>query len=440
MNASRPTGPLRPNGRGSNGIVIREGELPRCRQAPVDGNGKKVLVENMVGKEIFGVKGNPGLAILELSASDDLILRENNFSGVLDTIKGYNIDDDLSSVEVLKENEVVDDHTKEPMHTEFWKNKSNEVKLSKELRSLGPVDVDYKKKKSPGNSPGRLKFGLIVQADLTIVLDDMIADPGIVLDDNLKFSIPKLSKAAISFYFELIILADTRLKSLVEDKVLNVDFPEEDAKIKEGYEDALSQDLNLIVEPLVAQNSNFDFNPSQALVAENNADIVDNGMVIDPFENAKIFVDQTLIAEDLKIQNSNFEIPQIQEEDKEADNSETKLLADQTLNDLLTKSKFVEVQNSVLTPTNATRTFEMDDINEVTKGVYNETITPSTISLKFKKIVLLKDNTKENGSFGSKHKLFKELQALGQVKDLPRSRIADLKMKNFMRGSSHLTH
>ncbi|PKU72241.1 hypothetical protein MA16_Dca006241 [Dendrobium catenatum] len=88
MNAPRPMGPVRPSGRGSNGIVIREGQVNHCRIALVEGKGKSVLIENLDGKEILGGKINPGVAIHESSASDDLILRVNNFQGFLIRLRG----------------------------------------------------------------------------------------------------------------------------------------------------------------------------------------------------------------------------------------------------------------------------------------------------------------------------------------------------------------
>ncbi|XP_028549094.1 uncharacterized protein LOC114579246 [Dendrobium catenatum] len=127
MNVLRPSGSLRPNGRGLNGIMIREGEVPRCRQVPVDGKGKNLLVESMVGKKSLGVKRNPSLAILEPSASNALILRVNKFSEVLDTLKGRNIEDDLTSVEALKEVKNLEDRSLDSVDPEIQKNKINEV-------------------------------------------------------------------------------------------------------------------------------------------------------------------------------------------------------------------------------------------------------------------------------------------------------------------------
>ncbi|PKU72929.1 hypothetical protein MA16_Dca007492 [Dendrobium catenatum] len=100
-------GPLHPIGRGSNGNMIREGELPRCCQVHVKGKGKNAMVENMAGKENIGVKGNPGLAILESSA-----INTNASNSGLGTNSA-----------------------------------TAKVKLSKELRSLGHVELDYNKKK-----------------------------------------------------------------------------------------------------------------------------------------------------------------------------------------------------------------------------------------------------------------------------------------------------
>ncbi|XP_020688384.2 uncharacterized protein LOC110103861 [Dendrobium catenatum] len=94
MNAPRPNGSLHPNGRGSNDIVIREGEVPCCHQVPVQGKGKNLLVESMAGKKSLGVKRNP---------------------------------DDLRSVEALKEGENVEDRSLDLVDPEIQKNKINEV-------------------------------------------------------------------------------------------------------------------------------------------------------------------------------------------------------------------------------------------------------------------------------------------------------------------------
>ncbi|PKU70969.1 hypothetical protein MA16_Dca024751 [Dendrobium catenatum] len=110
MNAPRPYGSLSLNGRVSNGIVIREGEVPPCRQVHVEGKGKNITVESMAGKKSMGVKRNLGLAILESSASDPNVSNSGlgSYSGAA------------------------------------------KFKLSKELRLLGPVEPNYKKKKRDG--------------------------------------------------------------------------------------------------------------------------------------------------------------------------------------------------------------------------------------------------------------------------------------------------
>ncbi|PKU82250.1 hypothetical protein MA16_Dca022565 [Dendrobium catenatum] len=120
MNAPLPMGPVRPSGRGSNGIVIKEGVVNHRQIAPVEGKGKSVLIENLVEKDILGGNMNPEVAINESSASDDLILHVNNFSGVLDTLKGCKIGDDLSSAEVFKEDILVEEG---PVEMELQKSK-----------------------------------------------------------------------------------------------------------------------------------------------------------------------------------------------------------------------------------------------------------------------------------------------------------------------------
>ncbi|PKU63182.1 hypothetical protein MA16_Dca022201 [Dendrobium catenatum] len=146
MNALRPYGSLCPNGRVSNGIVIREGEVPPCRQVHDEGKGKNIMVESMAGKKSMGVKRNPGMAILESSASDDLNLCVNKFSGVLDTLKGLNIEDDLILMKVLKVGENVEDQIIDPMDAGVQNNKVN-FRLRQEGRSFGEVTKAWSKLK-----------------------------------------------------------------------------------------------------------------------------------------------------------------------------------------------------------------------------------------------------------------------------------------------------
>ncbi|PKU67101.1 hypothetical protein MA16_Dca008890 [Dendrobium catenatum] len=71
-------------------------------------------------------------------------------------------------------------------------------------------------------------------------------------------------------------------------------------------------------------------------------------------------------------------------------------------------------------------------------------ITPSSeVNLNFKKAIFVKDKTiiyKDGYYSNSKHKLFKELQSLGMLEDLPTKRIADLRLRNSKGGSSPLAH
>ncbi|PKU60516.1 hypothetical protein MA16_Dca028500 [Dendrobium catenatum] len=137
-----------------------------------------------------------------------------------------------------------------------------------------------------------------------------------------------------------------------------------------------------------------------------------------------------IIADMLGDFKSNFEFKNSddQEEVKEATNSENELVVGPNLNDLMAKSpstKSVEFSEMV------------DNIDSV-----RDTSPTSEISLNFKKTVFKKGKScsnKTSGSSDSKHILFKELQTLGPVKDLPR-RLGELKMKNNIKGSSLLSH
>ncbi|PKU69675.1 hypothetical protein MA16_Dca023242 [Dendrobium catenatum] len=207
MNALRSSGSLRATGKASNGIVIREGVKPLCRLIAMEGKGKNVVMEDWASKKGIEEKRNSELAVPEPVVPEDLILRVNNFSGVLDLKKDQIGVKSLSSAIDRKADEnmiAVEDHLKkenqvkkvaevviekpildpiiEPAAERFEdedngkieedgksKNVDMEVayteltqlgvgsqsgaakiKLAKELRSLEPVEPDFKKKKRDG--------------------------------------------------------------------------------------------------------------------------------------------------------------------------------------------------------------------------------------------------------------------------------------------------
>ncbi|XP_020681534.1 uncharacterized protein LOC110098923 [Dendrobium catenatum] len=127
-----------------------------------------------------------GLAILESSASNDLILRVNNFSGVLDTIKGRNIDDDLSSLEVLKEDVVVEDKTNESVDMEFRKNKSNEV--TEAWSKPKPIKISFNKDQVEFSEDGiAVKLNADMEAKNLQILKNSVVIK--VLGNNVPFLI-----------------------------------------------------------------------------------------------------------------------------------------------------------------------------------------------------------------------------------------------------------
>ncbi|PKU82950.1 hypothetical protein MA16_Dca024954 [Dendrobium catenatum] len=65
MITPRPYGPLRANGRGSNGILIREGVRPLILQGPVEGEEKNVLVEELVVQKKMDIQSNPDDEIVD---------------------------------------------------------------------------------------------------------------------------------------------------------------------------------------------------------------------------------------------------------------------------------------------------------------------------------------------------------------------------------------
>ncbi|PKU63968.1 hypothetical protein MA16_Dca012554 [Dendrobium catenatum] len=65
----------------------------------------------------------------------------------------------------------------------------------------------------------------------------------------------------------------------------------------EEDEDVVSTNTNLLIEPLVAQNSNFEFNISQNLVAVYNEVNSENVVMIDPLDPADHPLDNPLIVE-----------------------------------------------------------------------------------------------------------------------------------------------
>ncbi|KAI0488426.1 hypothetical protein KFK09_028257 [Dendrobium nobile] len=174
---------LRSNGRNSIGIVIKEGAIHNRRTTSVKGKGKSVLIENNVGKDYFVGNMNPGAAITESSASDNLILRVNNFSGVLDTLKGRKIGDELISVEGLKENVQVEEGCDV---VENLKNKTNEV--SEAWSKPKPIKLSFNK-----NMVERSEDGIAVKlnSDMELKNSQVLKISVVikVLGNNVPFSV-----------------------------------------------------------------------------------------------------------------------------------------------------------------------------------------------------------------------------------------------------------
>ncbi|PKU83971.1 hypothetical protein MA16_Dca006446 [Dendrobium catenatum] len=151
--------------------------------------------------------------------------------------------------------------------------------------------------------------------------------------------------------------------------------------------------------------------------------------------------------------NSEFKIPEIVEAIKEGVDAadSTQVAKIQGTNKPFFELKNADFQEEIATPLTdlaAVSSINVDPIiNSATDPelknsvcILRDTSPLSNISLTFKKIALKKDNSlfKKSKSPGSKHTLFKELPALGPVKDLPRRKMARIKVKNGMRGSSSL--
>ncbi|PKU67876.1 hypothetical protein MA16_Dca019402 [Dendrobium catenatum] len=151
--------------------------------------------------------------------------------------------------------------------------------------------------------------------------------------------------------------------------------------------------------------------------------------------------------------NSEFKIPEIVEAIKEGvDVADTTQVAEiQGANKPLFEFKNADFQEEIATPLIDLATITSINVDQIINSaidtelknifcILRDTSPLSDISLTFKKTALKKDNSlfKKSKSPGSKHTLFKELQALGPVKDLRRRKMAEIKVKNDMRGSSSL--
>ncbi|PKU76828.1 RNA exonuclease 1 [Dendrobium catenatum] len=210
------------------------------------------------------------------------------------------------------------------------------------------------------------------------------------------------------------------------------------AEIKGGDEVAVSINSNLLVKPNIDQNTNLEYNQS---IAVESTDVQHNLPEISEF------------------QKSNFEFPQIMEADKVVE--ELKLDFTPTSSDEQTAviqsgiegnlefqnpqtleavEELLEEEKTGFTPSKAAKNSSIIADNNTIRDGLSNTISPSsTINLKFKKTVLVKNkkgSSLELISSGSKHKLFKELRELGPVKDQNRRRIIDHKEKNDLKCSS----
>ncbi|PKU74441.1 hypothetical protein MA16_Dca003644 [Dendrobium catenatum] len=111
--------------------------------------------------------------------------------------------------------------------------------------------------------------------------------------------------------------------------------------------------------------------------------------------------------------NSEFRIPEIKEDTKEGVNA-----ADST------HGAEIQGANKPLFE------FKIADFQEVSATPLTELAAKSIINAD----PIIKSANDPEFKNGSKHSLFKELQALGPMKDLPRRRMAEIKVKNGMRG------
>ncbi|PKU64951.1 hypothetical protein MA16_Dca004566 [Dendrobium catenatum] len=98
MNVQRSMGSQRANGKSSSGIVIREGLKPHCRPIAVGGKGKSVLVNGCENSNCMDGE-LAELAVLDPIAQENLVLRVNNFSGILDVKKERNMEKNVLVME-----------------------------------------------------------------------------------------------------------------------------------------------------------------------------------------------------------------------------------------------------------------------------------------------------------------------------------------------------
>ncbi|PKU85773.1 hypothetical protein MA16_Dca010487 [Dendrobium catenatum] len=104
MNVQRSMGSQRANGKSSSGIVIREGLKPHCHPIAVEGKGKSILVNGCENSNCMDGE-LAELAVLDPIAPENLVLRVNNFSRILDLKKERNMEKN-----VLEANDAIESH------------------------------------------------------------------------------------------------------------------------------------------------------------------------------------------------------------------------------------------------------------------------------------------------------------------------------------------
>ncbi|KAI0508052.1 hypothetical protein KFK09_014186 [Dendrobium nobile] len=131
MTHLRPSSSPRVIGKGSLGVVIREGFTPVHRQEFVEGKGKKVIEDVCEIQKVGDFLSNPGLGKFDFTASNSISLRVKSYSGVLGSFGGWTIENEINPEGGQKNNNLA-------AHS---KNQSNDVNLINKIGDYSERNV-----------------------------------------------------------------------------------------------------------------------------------------------------------------------------------------------------------------------------------------------------------------------------------------------------------
>ncbi|PKU68139.1 hypothetical protein MA16_Dca015641 [Dendrobium catenatum] len=149
----RPSGAPRVIGKGSLGVVIREGVAPVRRQEYVEGKGKKVIEDVCEIQKEGDFLSNPCLGKSYFSASNNISLRVKSDSGVLGSFGGRTIENEINP-EGGQKNDNLAAHSKNQLNDVNLINKNGDYsernvigEVSDAWMKIKPIKISINKEK-----------------------------------------------------------------------------------------------------------------------------------------------------------------------------------------------------------------------------------------------------------------------------------------------------